>query len=152
MNGLAVAEPEDECPANVAPALWPLLRRTLVLMKTGVDKRSANAVAAEFGLTEPQLTAIRRAKVWRLDIERERENLSEASMIAAGTMLSSLHEDIRNPEVLAEMSVRDKAVVAKQMSENALNLGNGMVGSPALNMSFGDVKILLGAGPAKPGE
>lgn len=139
-------EVPDWCPADV----WPLLKRKMILLRAGVLKDSVAKVAAGLGLEVGKVAGLLRVKKWAKQVTEFREQMAQKTMIAAESMVEALIDDLDDPEKVAKMSPRDKAIVTKQMSETVLNLSNGVVGSPAIGVNFNDIKILLSQTVEKP--
>src|SRR6185295_9257857 len=113
----------DWCPEGV----WPEFRRACVAFKSRVDKSSMQQVADRFGFELTKVRGILSNGSWRLNMNEERDNLATGSALVAGAMMSSLHQDLSDEAKLAKMTIRDKSIVAKNMSDNMLNLTNGTV-------------------------
>lgn len=140
----------DDRPDWVPEAVWPLLVEDLILLRAGIKKHSARTVAKKWGLDEVKVFGLLRTKKWGRAVQDFREQMGQRSMIAAERAGDALLDDLADEAKVAKMSIRDKAIVAKQMSENALNLNNGVVGSPAIGLNFNDIKILMSTSVEKP--
>lgn len=136
----------DWCPEGV----WPGLVEDMILLRAGIKKHSMRQIAAKWNLPEGKVIGLSQVRKWGRVIQEFREGMGQRSMLAAERAGDSLLEDLADEGKLAKMSIRDKAIVAKQMSENALNLNNGVVGSPGIGLNFNDIKILLATNVEKP--
>jgi len=148
-NPLELTE-TDERPECIPEGIWPLVKREMILSRAGVVKSSNRQSAEKFGIAIGDWIRISSSKKWRREVEEFREQMAQKCMIASDRVADALVTDLDDEEKVAKMSIRDKAIVTKQLSENVLNLSNGMVGSPALGISFNDVKVLLGTAIEKP--
>lgn len=150
MKGLELTE-TAECPDWIAPGIWPLVKREMVLKRAGVIRDSNDQSADKFGLDHAKFAKLLMSRKWRREVEDFREQMAQKCIAAADIVADALLSDLDDPVKVAKMSPRDKTIMTKQLSENVLNLSNGMVGSPSLgSINFTDIKVLMGAPLEKP--
>lgn len=140
----------DERPEWIPEDIWPILKKELVLSKAKVSRRSLGEIARGLGLDESKTRSLYNSRNFKVQMEEAREDLSQSSIAAAYRAGEILHERLNDPVAAAKISARDASIIKKQQSENALNLSNGMVGTPAFSMNFSDIKVLLGQTLEKP--
>jgi hypothetical protein len=150
MTQLATTTQTDERPEWVPEAVWPDLKKTMILVKAKVDKRSFNAIAEAYGVPIGKLRSLYGNGRWRQQLDEAREDFVQSNIVARYAMADALHAKLQDPAAMDKMSVKDLAITQKALSDDTLNLANGTVGSPAFNVSFGDLKVLLGAPLPKP--
>lgn len=147
--------PEVERPSWCPEGVWEPLRRDLVAIKCKASKASTGQIAEKYGIPQGKISHLMTAGSWRLNMDEVRQDLANGSAVIAYEMMSSLHGDLENKEKMGKMTIRDKSIVFKNMSDNKLNLTNGIVGSHGTLMqfnNFGDLKALFTAPIKKPGE
>lgn len=149
MNALTVPVESDR-PDWIAEDIWPILKKELTLSRAKVNKRSLGQIATGLGLDESRVRSLYNTRAFKVAMDEAREDLSQSSIAAAYRAGEILHERLSDPIAAAKISARDASIINKQQSENALNLSNGMVGTPAFSMNFNDIKVLLGATLEKP--
>lgn len=143
-NALASPDPEDR-PETVPEAVWPELKKTIVLLRTGVERRSVAQIAESFGLTFGQLNSILHSNRWKVQLEEAREMCVQSSAIALGSLHGLLHEKLRDPEKTSKLSIPDTAKTIKALGDHKLNMANGTAGGIFNNNQYtwADVKILM---------
>lgn len=146
---LALAEAEER-PEWVPEGVWPELKKDLVLARAGSVKRSVQQIADRWNLPFGKVRSLYASKRWRMDMEEARMDIADMSAVVAYRMGHALADDLDDDEKVKKMTISDKSKVLKMASDNMLNLSNGSVGSPAFQLNFGDVKMLLGTPPKKP--
>jgi hypothetical protein len=150
MSQLATTTEADERPEWVAEAVWPELKKTMVLVKAKVDKRSFQQIADSFGIPVGKLRGLYGNGKWRNQFDEAREDFVQSNIVARYAVADKLHQKLQDPAAMEKMTVKDLAITQKALSDDTLNLANGTVGSPAFNVSFGDLKVLIGSPLPKP--
>ena len=135
----------DECPAGVAPACWPALKETLVLISLGSLRDNTAVYARQFGLTHEEFERVRKSRKWRVQLDEIREKITQTAGIGAAKVGSILMDKLNDPEKVARMSIPDTAKTYKALTDTSLNAANGNTGGIFQNNSYtwADVKVLV---------
>jgi hypothetical protein len=105
-------------------------------------KESQAKIAARWGVAFGEVSACR--NMGKVTIDEARASMGTKSIILADRALDSLMDDMNDPEKLAEMKPKDKLSIAKQLTDNAINLENKAVaGQGQTNIDVGTVQILI---------
>lgn len=107
------------------------------------SKESQLKIANRWGVAFGEVTTCR--NMGKLTIDECREALGTKSIILANRALDALADDFNDPAKLCEMKPKDKLSIAKQMTDNALNLENKAVTGVGgvTNVNIGDVQVLI---------
>lgn len=149
-NPLALSVDENERPEWVPEAVWEPLKKKLVLSRMGVCRDSLDQIADSFGLEPFRVRGLIQSRGFRVQMEEMRRRTEELSGLSAQMASEGLAEKLADPDVLAKLSPKDLSLIAKQQTDNMLNLGNGQVGASNTTFNFADLKMMVGGSVEKP--
>lgn len=105
-------------------------------------RESKAAIVRRWGVGYGDVSVCR--NMGKLTIDEARASMGTKSIILADKALDALMDDMSDPEKLADMKPKDKLSIAKQMTDNAINLENKAVaGQGQTNIDVGMVQILI---------
>jgi hypothetical protein len=106
------------------------------------SKESQGKIAKRWGVGFGEVSRCR--QMGKLTIDECRAAMGTKSIILADRALDSLMDDMNDPVKLSEMKPKDKLSIAKQLTDNAINLENKAVaGQGQTNIDVGTVQILI---------
>lgn len=112
----------------------------LIMRKT--TREGQDKIAARWGVAFGEVSSC----YWmgKITIDDSRAMMGTKSLTIANAALDALMDDFNDPAKVKDMKAKDKLAIAKQMTDNALNLENKSTGGgTTINASVGDVQILI---------
>ena len=144
---------EGERPEFVPEAMWPHLKRDMILSRAGVLKDSNEQLAGKYGLKVGQVRHLLQSRKWRADFEATRQDLVSSHAVAGMKLDTMFHEKLNDEERMAKVSALDIAKMRKLNNDAMLNLSNGTAtGSTIGTLNFADIKAMVNVNIKKPGE
>lgn len=150
MSALSLPVDENERPDWVPEAVWEPLKRKLMLSKMLICRESLDQISDSFGLEPFRVRGLMNKRDFKTQLETMRRRTEELSGMSAQMASQGLAEKLADPEVIARLSPKDLSLIAKQQTDNMLNLGNGQVGASSPTYNFKDLKVLVSGSLEKP--